>query len=397
MVWLSSITRISGLSMKDLGSFVSRWEGFSFLEARPAIVPPGDVPTSVPIARASSSSPTGLATKARAPSSRARRRVAGSARVLETRTGVVARAPDRRSSPSSSNPSMCGISRSVRTIRYDRPRIFRRASTPSNASSTSKPRDRSCRAATRRTLTESSTTSTGSGRATGPRAGADGAGPGPRRSWRASPEGLMTRISSPDTERLVPEITGCPARSGPGGRIISSFGPSIASTWTARRSPSACTRSSLGHEARGRDESPSTSLASISRARCSRTRTVASAPVPSRVSGSNGPASSMHSKGRAKAWPSTRTTIACPSDSLAGKRSVSVVPSPGSEASAIVPRSRPTSCATTSMPTPRPEIALASWRVEKPAWKTRALSRSRLGSSPAPIRPSRRPLAAIAA
>src|SRR5208282_5052093 len=94
---------------------------------------------------------------------------------------------------------------------------------PSEASSTSSPILRRCRTITLRTLIESSTTRTAKpGRcpkAFPDPAGSAGSGGSPSLIQRFSPEGLRIEITSPLTERLVPEITGCPARSVPSDLI----------------------------------------------------------------------------------------------------------------------------------------------------------------------------------
>ncbi len=72
---------------------------------------------------------------------------------------------------------------------------------------------------------------------------------------------------------------------------------------------------------------------------------------------------------------------------VSGRRSVTLVPSPGLLATSIEPRRLSTRCRTTSMPTPRPLTSVTCLAVENPGWKSRAKISLSVSSSPAATRP----------
>jgi len=57
---------------------------------------------------------------------------------------------------------------------------------------------------------------------------------------------------------------------------------------------------------------------------------------------------------------------------VTGRRSATVLPSPGVESTLTDPSSCVTVSWTTSIPTPRPLVSVTSSAVEKPGWKTRS-------------------------
>ncbi len=65
-----------------------------------------------------------------------------------------------------------------------------------------------------------------------------------------------------------------------------------------------------------------------------------------------------------------------------GIRSVKVVPWPGVERMSILPRNLVMFFATTSMPTPRPEMLVTTAAVEKPGWRIRLSNSFSSGTSP---------------
>ena len=82
--------------------------------------------------------------------------------------------------------------------------------------------------------------------------------------------------------------------------------------------------------------------------------------------------SSIAERGMAKCWPAIETVSAGMMVSVSGTRRVMRVPSPSLLSTSTMPPIRSTFERTTSMPTPRPEMAVTSLAVDRPASKISA-------------------------